>query len=225
MPIQESHSETLDRLESELNTVLEQDNRYWTENDAKFRAVAQNVSYEQFEEIVKASHLKPLEKKDKSQLLSPKNAIWNSVSSDTRQKTLNTEVKNTINSQKSLDDPKNVSEFYACWQTKDLCDKITIIKKSKLQDIFSTEVPAELLVDIVHTLNHVKDSEIDVVVRTLEILSETKRFSLTVEFLSKTEKQTVADLMARLADSRQNLAETGVTERSIENIAKRFKVH
>ena len=55
MPIQESHSATLDRLESELNSVLEQDSRYWTENDAKFRAVAQNVSYEQFEEIVKAS--------------------------------------------------------------------------------------------------------------------------------------------------------------------------
>ena len=82
MPIQESHSATLDRLESELNSVLEQDSRYWTENDAKFRAVAQNVSFEQFEEIVKASHLKPLEKKDKSQLTNPKNTIWNSIYQD-----------------------------------------------------------------------------------------------------------------------------------------------
>lgn len=225
MPIQESHSATLDRLESELNSVLEQDNRYWTENDAKFRAVAQNVSYEQFEEIVKASHLKPLEKKDKSQLSSPKNAIWNSISNDTRPNTLNTEVQNRNKSPKATDDPKNVSEFYACWQTKDLCDKISILKKTKLQEILTTEVPPELFVDIVHTLNHFEDSEIDVIVRTLEVLSETKRFSLTLEFLSKTEKETVAELMARLADTRQNLEELGVTERRIENIAKRFKVH
>ena len=53
---------SLDQVETELNTMLEQDNRYWRENDAKFRAVAQNATYEQFEDIVKASHLKPLDK-------------------------------------------------------------------------------------------------------------------------------------------------------------------
>ena len=33
---------------------------YWQKNDAKFRALAQNATYDQFEEIVKASHIKPL---------------------------------------------------------------------------------------------------------------------------------------------------------------------
>ena len=57
---------SLDQVETELNSMLAQDRSYWRENDAKFRAVAQNATYEQFEDIVKASHLKPLEKTDKS---------------------------------------------------------------------------------------------------------------------------------------------------------------
>ena len=51
---------SLDLLECELTDTIEQDSRYWRENNAKFRAVAQNATYEQFEEIVKASHLKPI---------------------------------------------------------------------------------------------------------------------------------------------------------------------
>ncbi len=43
----------LERLEEEMAGMLAQDQVYWTQNDAKFRAVAQNVSYEQFEEIGK----------------------------------------------------------------------------------------------------------------------------------------------------------------------------
>ena len=44
--------------------VVVADERYWRENDAKFRAVAQHASYDQFEQIVKASHLKPLGAQD-----------------------------------------------------------------------------------------------------------------------------------------------------------------
>ena len=44
----------LDSLEQEMASLLVQDETYWRQNDAKFRAVAQNVSYEQFEEIGRA---------------------------------------------------------------------------------------------------------------------------------------------------------------------------
>lgn len=38
-----------DKLETELNDALEQEQRYWKENDAKFRAVDQRVAtYEEF---------------------------------------------------------------------------------------------------------------------------------------------------------------------------------
>ena len=53
------------RLENELASALEADARYERENSAKFRAVEQRVgSYEEFRDIVAASHLKPLDRKD-----------------------------------------------------------------------------------------------------------------------------------------------------------------
>ena len=118
MPIHKSHTATLDKIESELNSVLDQDNRYWRENDAKFRAVAQNVSYEQFEEIVKASHLKPLDKSDKSQLSKPKSSIWNSIANVTSRKSASDDkkVENDAEINKTNMDPKNVDEFYDSWK-------------------------------------------------------------------------------------------------------------
>ena len=58
------------KLEKQLFVAVEEDARYQRENDAKFRAVAQKVgSYEEFKDIVAASHLKPLEKKDTEGIL------------------------------------------------------------------------------------------------------------------------------------------------------------
>lgn len=54
------------KLEKEFSRAVEADAKYQRENAAKFRAVEQRVgSYEEFKDIVAASHLKPLEKKDK----------------------------------------------------------------------------------------------------------------------------------------------------------------
>lgn len=51
----------LSRLETTIQRAIESDQKYQRENDAKFRAVAQKVqSYEEFEGIVKASHIKPI---------------------------------------------------------------------------------------------------------------------------------------------------------------------
>lgn len=70
------------RLERELVSAVEADKKYWRENDAKFRAIHQKVAtYEEFRlaglyvvpvlgplflrrDIVRASHLTPLERKD-----------------------------------------------------------------------------------------------------------------------------------------------------------------
>jgi ASC-1-like (ASCH) protein len=50
-----------DQLNATLQHAVDKEDRYYRENDAKFRAVAQKVqSYEEFEDIVKASHIKPM---------------------------------------------------------------------------------------------------------------------------------------------------------------------
>jgi len=67
------------KLEKELFGVMQKDDKYWRENDAKFRAAKQMASYEEFENIVKASHLKPLEKSDHVQELYRDGAKGNSL--------------------------------------------------------------------------------------------------------------------------------------------------
>uniref|UniRef100_A0A8C6QHZ6 Coiled-coil domain containing 103 n=1 Tax=Nannospalax galili TaxID=1026970 RepID=A0A8C6QHZ6_NANGA len=63
-------------LEKELQAALAADEKYKRENAAKLRAVEQRVpSYEEFRGIVLASHLKPLEKKDK--LGGKRTVLWN----------------------------------------------------------------------------------------------------------------------------------------------------
>uniref|UniRef100_A0A8D2AKS7 Coiled-coil domain containing 103 n=1 Tax=Sciurus vulgaris TaxID=55149 RepID=A0A8D2AKS7_SCIVU len=63
-------------LEKELQDALAADEKYKRENAAKLRAVEQRVSsYEEFRSIVLASHLKPLERKDK--MGGKRNVPWN----------------------------------------------------------------------------------------------------------------------------------------------------
>ena len=45
-----------DKLESQLKSQMEKDDKYWRENDAKFRAAKQMATYEEFVEIVKVLH-------------------------------------------------------------------------------------------------------------------------------------------------------------------------
>uniref|UniRef100_A0A8C5ISU2 Dynein attachment factor N-terminal domain-containing protein n=1 Tax=Junco hyemalis TaxID=40217 RepID=A0A8C5ISU2_JUNHY len=63
-------------LERELRAALAEDERRQREGEAKLRALRQGVpDYDQFREIVLASHLKPLEKKDR--LGQRRNVLWN----------------------------------------------------------------------------------------------------------------------------------------------------
>ena len=49
------------KLEKELSGLMQKDDKYWRENDAKFRAANQMATYEEFENIVKVSLLFGLE--------------------------------------------------------------------------------------------------------------------------------------------------------------------
>merc|ERR1712080_587006 len=65
------------RLEKEFISAQSTDEKYTRENDAKFRAVHQKVkSYEEFRDIVAASHLCPVDMNDLSKL-EKHNQPWN----------------------------------------------------------------------------------------------------------------------------------------------------
>merc|ERR1712218_446434 len=59
------------------------ENLYWQRNDAKFRAAKNHATYEEFEQIVKGSHLKPLGKEDRLELYNRNKAIFNTHYSST----------------------------------------------------------------------------------------------------------------------------------------------
>ena len=233
-----SNQLSLDVLESELTNSIEQDSRYWRENSAKFRAVAQNSTYEQFEEIVKASHLKPIEKQDKTQYGKIKSTIWNSIASATSR---NTKVAHTEFNKQDTEEaeadcinnssPNNFDDFYDSWRRTEMSERIKFLQtvgSPSLKNILSIEVPSELIVDFIYTFMSFGSSVSDLVtvVNTLEILGQSKRFSLNVQFLSKGEKEAAGQLVEKLrvglTDRQQDLAELGVTEWHIENIARNF---
>ena len=227
---------SLDVLESELADTIEQDSRYWRENSAKFRAVAQNASYEQFEEIVKASHLKPIEKQDKTQYGKLKTTIWNSIANAASRKSNNMEYHKSETAEVSDDCisnsiPKTFDEFYESWRRTEMSERIKFLQNigsPSLKNILSVEVPPELIVDFLYTFMSFGPalSDLVTVVNTLELLAQSRRFSLNVQFLSRSERaaagQLLEKLRAGLTDRQQDLAELGVTEWHIENIARNF---
>ncbi|XP_059204460.1 coiled-coil domain-containing protein 103 [Centropristis striata] len=73
-----SQSDVIDfsALDQELQAALESDRIHQNQNQAKLRAVSQGVPYSQFRDLVLASHLRPLEPKDKQ--ASPWKQTWRS---------------------------------------------------------------------------------------------------------------------------------------------------
>ena len=164
----------LENLEREMSRVLVSDEKYWRENDAKFRAVAQNVTYEQFEDIVKTSHLKSLDKKDKSPNPKSKPSIWNSIS--LAGKKSSAETVNTALPEKPghlvKSSVKNIDEFYSLWRYLEIEERIDFISElgeDNVGRIFQTEIPPELLGEMLHSFLAFRPTTQDIaaIVKTL----------------------------------------------------------
>ncbi|KFQ82242.1 Coiled-coil domain-containing protein 103, partial [Phaethon lepturus] len=98
-------------LEQELRAAVAAEERWERENEAKLRAVHQRVpSYEEFRNIVLASHLKPLEKKDK--MGKRRNALWNPCAAHAK-----APQASDMEIPLELDQlPRTSAEFYRDWR-------------------------------------------------------------------------------------------------------------
>uniref|UniRef100_A0A9J8DF52 ABI gene family member 3 n=1 Tax=Cyprinus carpio carpio TaxID=630221 RepID=A0A9J8DF52_CYPCA len=128
------------QLEKELQAALEADRKYQRENDAKFRALNQNVaSYEEFRDIVLASHLKPLDRKDISG--APRKQPWNPIAFGTKHASaLSEEVQPKL----SEIQPRSASEFFRDWRrfAGSSLEKYSLLVSlggEALREIFRTE--------------------------------------------------------------------------------------
>ncbi|XP_078080554.1 dynein axonemal assembly factor 19 [Mustelus asterias] len=184
-------SETLDfkALETELQTALFLDEKYKRENDAKFRAIHQKVgSFEEFRDIVLASHLKPLDLRDK---LGAKKQLWNICAQSTSTKdSVQVGLSKHSNSQ-----PKTAAEFSRDWRRYYITEpeKYTFLLNlggQLLGNIFHTEIGFGFLGEFLVILcDHFQPTDGQAVYWILLHLSQTQRFDLNVDFLSGIERE------------------------------------
>ncbi|XP_053385466.1 coiled-coil domain-containing protein 103-like [Mercenaria mercenaria] len=189
------------KLEKELDTAVAAEAKYWRENDAKFRAVHQKVaSYDEFRDIVLASHLKPLEKDDRltdMKFTQP----WN-VSASKKVDSANKPDHADIPQSKEY--PTSGQAFVREWRklnknTAQQYSYLIELGAERLGNIFKPEIGFGLLGEFAHCLNcELNDQDACRVVIVLEKLSKTNRFKLTVDFLSKKEKDYLNGLFEKL---------------------------
>ncbi|KAG8505053.1 Coiled-coil domain-containing protein 103 [Galemys pyrenaicus] len=187
-------------LEKELQAALAADEKYKRENAAKLRAVEQRVaSYEEFRGIVLASHLKPLEQKDK--IGGTMTVPWNCYS--TQGKTDQDEITE-ISQEKTLFQPETSAEFYRDWRRHlqsgpERYQALIQLGGPKLGRLFQTDVGFGLLGELLMALaNHVKPVDRSMVLGILDSLTNTGRFTLNLSLLSHVERQSCRDLFQKL---------------------------
>ncbi|KAM5273083.1 dynein axonemal assembly factor 19 [Ctenodactylus gundi] len=187
-------------LEKELQAALAADEKYKRENDAKLRAMEQRVpSYEDFRNIVLASHLKPLERKDK--MGGKKSVIWNCCT--TQEKTFQ-DVAAEIPQVKTPFQPETSAEFYRDWRRHlesgpERYQALLQLGGPKLGRLFQTDVGFGLLGELLVVLaEHVRPADRAAVLGILCNLTSTGRFSLNVSLLSHTERESCRGLFQKL---------------------------
>ncbi|KAJ8320493.1 hypothetical protein KUTeg_002080 [Tegillarca granosa] len=215
------------KLEKELHAAITAEERYWRENDAKFRAVNQKVeTYEEFRDIVLASHLKPLEKGDRMDAIKNFEQPWNIHASKVKDqsRTESTEIKQNT---KSI--PKDGQEFFRDWKryyktTEDQYKFLIQIGGEQLKKIFRAEISYGLLGDIIKALQeHFCDSDSLQVIEVLESLTHANRFSLSVQFLSSKEKSHCVDVLKNLKTYFSDQGSTDMIDRLL-NLEKLYEV-
>ncbi|ELV10094.1 Coiled-coil domain-containing protein 103 [Tupaia chinensis] len=186
-------------LEKELQAALIADEKYSRENAAKFRAVEQRVAtYEEFRSIVLASHLKPLERKDK---MGGKRTVFRNC--HTTQGRTSQDVATEI-SQKTPLQPETSAEFYRDWRRHlqsgpERYQALLQLGGPRLGHLFQTDVGFGLLGELLVALaDHVKPADRVAVLGILRSLASTGRFTLNLSLLSHAERESCRGLFEKL---------------------------
>eukprot|EP00112_Aurelia_sp_Birch-Aquarium-sp1_P013045 Seg2753.3 transcript_id=Seg2753.3/GoldUCD/mRNA.D3Y31 product="Coiled-coil domain-containing protein 103" protein_id=Seg2753.3/GoldUCD/D3Y31 len=198
------------KLEREFSAAVEADKKYSRENAAKFRAVEQRVgSYEEFRNIVLASNLQPLERKDiysDTKVKQPLNAMCTSKERQLKS-SKDAPQNDDIMGQNGIitELPISADSFLKTWKrslTTNLSRFTYVIQlqTSAMAKVLTSESIGNLIGEIISTLDDCFDSTyLTIILDILSNLSLSKRFSLSMQFLSKSEKTALANLFEKLA--------------------------
>lgn len=186
-------------LQRELRAALAEDERRQREGEAKLRALRQGVpDYDQFREIVLASHLKPLEKKDR--LGQRRNVLWNPCTAPAEAApACAVEVPQELNQL-----PRTAAEFHRDWRRclKSGTEKYQFLLElggEALGRIFQADVGFGLLGEFLAVLaQNFCPGDRATILQILQSLAGTKRFGLNVALLSQAEKESSQHLFRKL---------------------------
>ncbi|NWX33220.1 CC103 protein, partial [Notiomystis cincta] len=186
-------------LGRELRAALAEDERRRREGEAKLRALRQGVpDYEQFREIVLASHLKPLEQKDR--LGQRRTVLWNPCAAPAA-----AAPARAVEVPQELEQlPRTAAEFHRDWRRclKSGAEKYQFLLElggEALGRIFQADVGFGLLGEFLTVLaENIHPPDRAAILQILQSLADTKRFGLNVALLSQSEKESSQDLFRRL---------------------------
>ncbi|XP_056368006.1 coiled-coil domain-containing protein 103 [Oenanthe melanoleuca] len=189
----------LPALQRELRAALAEDERRQREGEAKLRALRQGVpDYGQFREIVLASHLKPLEKKDR--LGQRRNVLWNPCAAPAK-----AAPTRTVEIPQELEQlPRTAAEFHRDWRRcfQSGTEKYQFLLElggEALGRIFQADVGFGLLGEFLTVLaEHICPGDRRAILQVLQSLAGTGRFGLNVALLSQAEKESSQDLFRKL---------------------------
>ncbi|XP_072795296.1 dynein axonemal assembly factor 19 isoform X4 [Vicugna pacos] len=203
-------------LEKELQAAITADEKYKRENAAKLRAVEQRVaSYEEFRGIVLASHLKPLERKDK--IGGKRTVPWNCHTTQGRpSQDETTEISRNrwkrsglpfapfVIQEKTFPQPETSAEFYRDWRRylssgPERYQALLQLGGPKLRHLFQVDVGFGLLGEMLVALaDHVRPADRWVVLGILRSLASTGRFNLNLSLMSHAERESCRALFQKL---------------------------
>ncbi|NXY14562.1 CC103 protein, partial [Atrichornis clamosus] len=186
-------------LERELRAALAEDERRQREGEAKLRALRQRVpDYDEFRNIVLASHLKPLEKRDR--LGQRRNVLWNPCAAPAEAL-----PAHAVEIPQELDQlPGTAAEFQRDWRRclKSGTEKyqfLLALGGEALGRIFQADVGFGLLGEFLTVLaENIHPGDRATILQILQSLAGTKRFGLNVALLSQSEKESSQDLFRKL---------------------------
>ncbi|NWI58614.1 CC103 protein, partial [Calyptomena viridis] len=197
-------------LERELRAALTEDERRQREGEAKLRALRQGVpGYREFRDIVLASHLKPLEKKDR--LGQRRNVLWNPCAAPAKAPpTCPEEFPQELDQL-----PGTAVEFHRDWRRclKSGTEKYQFLLElggEALGRIFWADVGFGLLGEFLTVLaENIRPGDRAAILQILQSLAGTKRFGLNVDLLSQSEKERSRDLFRKLQNMSRDCQATG----------------
>lgn len=202
-------------LGEQLELAIQDDKKYWLQNEAKLKAVSDHVeTYNEFKNLVDAAHLKPLDKSDKLNKEKLNKTIWNklaekdnapsSVCNDTSKGNggilpEHSRSKDELSLNIASANRENFLELLK--QSNDKLSLLMQLGAPQFVNIFQNEISTTTVIEVFKVLLSFDRNSTEHIVFVAEFLGELiniERFSLTLSFLTSSEKQTVESLFEKL---------------------------